>query len=222
MPNNLILLFSRNNIFSIKKFFEIHKPLPDFIDSQGNTLLHLAVLHSNNVSIIQFVYEYNKENINIENNDGDTPLMLAAKAFKTEIANFLILKDANIENHQSELFINFFAKTGQTKLLGELIDAGVDIESVDKDLRTCLHLACFHNQIDTVKLLISAGANLNAYDKDNKTPLQLAGSKGYFNIVSIFNEENQSFVKDIVKRNLGERNWQNKLILEQNAKKQKL
>ncbi|XP_066447921.1 ankyrin repeat domain-containing protein 26 isoform X5 [Eleutherodactylus coqui] len=46
-----------------------------------------------------------------------------------------------------------------------------DINQVDKENRTPLHLACANGHLDVVKLLVESKAKVNACDNDNRSPL---------------------------------------------------
>jgi ankyrin repeat protein len=45
-------------------------------------------------------------------------------------------------------------------IMSALLDAGADIEAVDKYQRTAYHAAIYNNHFDALKLLIDRGANV--------------------------------------------------------------
>ncbi|KAM9814963.1 uncharacterized protein ACBT44_009951 isoform 2-T2 [Syngnathus typhle] len=53
----------------------------------------------------------------------------------------------------------------------EQLVKNVDINQLDKDNRTALHLACTRGNVEVVKFLIKKNAQVNLSDKQNKTPL---------------------------------------------------
>lgn len=69
-----------------------------------------------------------------------------------------------------------------------LLDYGAQVNTLDKNKLTPLHIAVRHN-IDTIKLLLDNGAYLNAKDKDGNTPLHHA----------VFHMQQGSDVKDNIK-----------------------
>ena len=61
---------------------------------------------------------------------------------------------------------------GKTRDIKEMIQSGVNINSVDYDKRSALHLAAAEGRFDTVKFLVERGANVNAVDRFGGTPLR--------------------------------------------------
>jgi hypothetical protein len=56
----------------------------------------------------------------------------------------------------------------------KLIHKGIDLEQVDEDGDTPLHIACAHQNIRIVKALISKKVNMNIKNKDGEIPLHIA------------------------------------------------
>ncbi|MDR1111739.1 MAG: ankyrin repeat domain-containing protein [Deltaproteobacteria bacterium] len=104
------------------------------------------------------------------------------KIDQTEILNF-IFKELNFDidsrgNHNKTL-LHFAAEHSDHKMIKYLTANGADVNSLDSDKRTALHLVG-RNQIGiypdnailkSAKALVSYGASINALDKDGKTPL---------------------------------------------------
>jgi ankyrin repeat protein len=49
---------------------------------------------------------------------------------------------------------------GRVEIMTMLLDAGADINAVDKNRNTACHVAIWHDQFDALKLLVERGANL--------------------------------------------------------------
>jgi ankyrin repeat protein len=64
-----------------------------------------------------------------------------------------------------------------------VLDAGRDMELVDRDGDTPLLVAVKHNAINAVRLLLARHANYNVTDRSGMTPLQIAQRQGNFQIV---------------------------------------
>ncbi len=63
---------------------------------------------------------------------------------------------------------------GHVELVGELLNAGADIQQADASGLTPLHYAALNNREDLVKLLLSRGADTEARDNDGTTARELA------------------------------------------------
>ena len=63
------------------------------------------------------------------------------------------------------------ATRGNTKLIKQLLEDGMDVDLTDKEGLTALYRAAHNDQKETVSLLLSNGANVNIRDKFGNTPL---------------------------------------------------
>ncbi|KAJ4968121.1 hypothetical protein NE237_014822 [Protea cynaroides] len=88
------------------------------------------------------------------------------------------------ENLDSTMQLLFMASKGDDKGVEELINEGVDVNSIDLDGRTALHIAACEGHVEVVKLLLSRKANIDARDRWGSTAA--ADAKFYGN-VEIFN-----------------------------------
>ena len=59
-------------------------------------------------------------------------------------------------------------------MVGALLAAGAEVNAVDKDGDTPLHLASRYGREVVVGALLAAGAEVNAVDNNGKTPLDVA------------------------------------------------
>ena len=66
------------------------------------------------------------------------------------------------------------AKRGDLEQVRELLDAGIDVNSLNSEGATPLHWAAFKGHVDVAKLLVKRGAKVNALTKKGSTPLRLA------------------------------------------------
>lgn len=88
---------------------------------------------------------------------------------------------------------------GNTKRVLELMQAGADINALDKYGWTPLHDAVFKKRIRITKLLIKQGAHINSQDFEEQwTPLHEAAFNGYTRLAEILLEAGaDSTIKDL-------------------------
>jgi hypothetical protein len=80
--------------------------------------------------------------------------------------------------------------TGSTRIfslqkMGELLDQGVPLESIDKDGKTFLRHACADGKSSIAEFLLDRGADPNSQDNEGKTSLMSAAMTGRFEIVKL-------------------------------------
>ncbi|CAK9168760.1 unnamed protein product [Ilex paraguariensis] len=74
------------------------------------------------------------------------------------------------ENLDSTMQLLFMACRGDVKGVQDLLDDGTDVNSIDLDGRTALHIAACEGHVDVAKLLLSRKANIDARDRWGSTP----------------------------------------------------
>ncbi|KAJ0035596.1 hypothetical protein Pint_26241 [Pistacia integerrima] len=73
------------------------------------------------------------------------------------------------ENLDSTMQLLFLACRGDTKGVEDLLDEGIDVNSIDLDGRTALHIAACEGHLEVVKLLLQRKANIDARDRWGST-----------------------------------------------------
>jgi ankyrin repeat protein len=169
-------------------------------DEYGNTPLHLACRPNQNIREQQRIVEYllqSGADPNGRNDDGDTPLLLAVRNWRTErygVVKFLL-------DHGGDCTMSEWKKTKKNsgkwspgnaitreKLLVEVVlrhGSAIDQRQLipRTQLRTTvsmaqqshgwtpLHYAAFYGDVELVQLLLDRGANANVKDGRGRTPL---------------------------------------------------
>lgn len=147
--------------------------------------LHLASA-CGNLDIVQKLLAKGA-NIDLENNDCETPLLIAAKFGKENIVKFLCEwgADLKIKDKKGRLPFHYAARNGHDDIVKYL--HSVDPNQVSmKDIYTNepIHYACSKGHTTLVEFLVENGAAfISNFDKDGKTPLHLAAKGGYSDIV---------------------------------------
>ncbi|CAE6048100.1 unnamed protein product [Arabidopsis arenosa] len=88
------------------------------------------------------------------------------------------------ENLDSTMQLLFMASKGDVRGIEELLDEGIDVNSIDLDGRTALHIAACEGHLGVVKALLSRRANIDARDRWGSTA---AADAKYYGNLDIYN-----------------------------------
>ncbi|KAJ7980621.1 Ankyrin-kinase [Quillaja saponaria] len=88
------------------------------------------------------------------------------------------------ENLDSTMKLLFMACRGDVKGVEDLLNEGIDVNSIDLDGRTALHIAACEGHGEVVKLLLSRKANIDARDRWGSTA---AADAKYYDNTEIYN-----------------------------------
>lgn len=122
------------------------------VDDSGRTLLHIAVLEKDGLNE-DHLFEYDDELALVRDNDGKTPLHLAA-----ECGNASVIR----------MFVE--AEGTEWEPLGAVV-----LCIQDNKGNTALHLA---NSVEVAARLVAVGADMNARNMHGQTPLDAALARG--------------------------------------------
>eukprot|EP00050_Salpingoeca_kvevrii_P005977 m.286733 g.286733 ORF g.286733 m.286733 type:complete len:1330 (+) comp11636_c0_seq1:36-4025(+) len=186
-------------------------------DAAGRTCLHVAALNSNLNGVKKLIAA--GININLQDGQGATALLLSAEHKKHDIMRCLLRHgaDPSVPNASGaraedvasaagrallhgevpdvELQVLEAAKTGNLAALNRLLDANNELVNCrDPEGRnsTALHFAAGFNRLAAAKLLISRGADVHCEDKGGLVPLHNACSYGHFEICKLLVESGAS------------------------------
>jgi len=122
----------------------------------------------------------NPDLVSSKDQDGDTPLHVAAGAGKTEVAKLLLVQkaDVNARDNGGWTPLHFAAVRGQKEVAELLLTGGADVNAKGKGGDTPLHDSAGEGNIDVVALLLAHKADLEARDNEGRTPLYLAAGDG--------------------------------------------
>ncbi|MCS5711375.1 ankyrin repeat domain-containing protein [Candidatus Berkiella aquae] len=187
--NRLKKIYS--NYYNTLDFFEIVKETPSSKNAEA-----LAYLMREGI------------NMQMQDEEGYTPLHWAARRGYREIIQQLILSGANINAQDihgktalhhlvspirelfrspGDLFISFPIGeiSHDQRILQLLLENGANCELRDENGDTPLHLATKQNFAKIVRPLLAYMTNIDIKDHLGRTPLHWAASRGYMNIVTL-------------------------------------
>ena len=119
------------------------------------------------------------EEVNAKDEDGNTPLHIAAEEDDREAATLLLEKGAavNAKGRFGSTPLHDAAKNNAVETATLLIEKGAVVNAKRDDGWTPLHIAAIKNAVATATLLVERGAAVNAKDDHGDTPLHEAASK---------------------------------------------
>ncbi|CAH1434250.1 unnamed protein product [Lactuca virosa] len=181
-------LVKNGSIDEIREVLEKSDPswnAVDSVDSEGQSLLHLAVSKSR-PDLVQVLLEFDPD-VECRNWSGSTPLESAASSGETLIVELLLAHRASIERFESSTWgaVHLAAGGGHVDVLKLLLLRGANVNSLMKDGNTALHLAVEERRRDCARILLAAGAKVHIGNSDNETPLHISAALGDDNMVKL-------------------------------------
>ncbi|XP_048612114.1 integrin-linked protein kinase 1-like isoform X1 [Brassica napus] len=88
------------------------------------------------------------------------------------------------DNLDATMQLLFVACGGDVEGVRDLLDEGIDVNSIDLDGRTALHIAACEGHVDVVKLLLTRKANIDARDRWGSTA---AADAKYYGNMDVYN-----------------------------------
>ena len=114
----------------------------------------------------------NLDTINMQDNDGNTPLRNSVFHGKTEIVQMLIDAgvDVNMRDGMGATCLHDAVYLGKPEIARMLIGAGADLNVQDKHGNVPLHWAADYGEVKIAKILIDAGARKDIPDNEGRLP----------------------------------------------------
>ncbi|XP_037606927.1 NF-kappa-B inhibitor epsilon isoform X1 [Sebastes umbrosus] len=153
------------------------------ITEDGDTILHLAIIHEDEVIAQQLIQLFPKEVLDIQNNLYQSPLHLATYLNLIGVVKGLVEKGASLElqDQEGNTALHVACQHGQTECATEMTrDVSPSKLAPVLEIQNwrglaCLHLAALNRQHQIMKLLVKKGADLNVQEgTSGKTALHLA------------------------------------------------
>ncbi|KAF4517990.1 hypothetical protein B566_EDAN008826, partial [Ephemera danica] len=167
-------------------------------DVNGKTAFHSAA-RRHFVNTMELLLEREKSLLNMQTNEGVTPLHLACFDGRTDAVQFLLnhgCSGKDSDNHGSNAF--FFAAERYHVLLMELLLQHDDslMNSRDNHGVTPLQQAVAHYHTDTLKFLLNRGCSLNNRDNDGDTVFNEASLNNNVEALELLLQHDKSLMNE--------------------------
>jgi ankyrin repeat protein len=177
---------------------------PNDTDYEGNTPLHTAI------EAVEILLKYNA-NPNTKNKKGLPPIYYALLRNDCRAATMLLRvtdRDVIIEtkDEHDETLLHIAVRSGCREIVQRLIEY-VDINAVNDNGDTALHLACYSKDVELIKMLLNRGANPRIVNRSGIAPWMLIASMcrdGYSCVVEVVNYLDAETVDAFVRRTFHE------------------
>jgi ankyrin repeat protein len=138
--------------------------------------------------LLRKVFKDNVININATDEDGRTPLLLAARNGYQTIVKLLLdsdIIDADLKDGEGRMPLSWAAENGHEAVVKLLLDKGAELEPKDNGGQAPLAWAAGNGHRAVVKLLLDKGAKLQHKDSGGQTPLSWAAENGHEEVVKL-------------------------------------
>jgi ankyrin repeat protein len=138
----------------------------------------LVALQSESPKAAMVLAKHPKTQINVQNQLGETPLMLAAITNQLELAKVLLARGADV-NRPGWTPLHYASTRGHSEMMRLLLEHDAYIDSESANGTTPLMMAAYSAPSLAVKLLLEEGADPTLTNHGNATALDLALSKDH-------------------------------------------
>jgi ankyrin repeat protein len=154
-------LLRKGDVAAVEALVEKSPKLVEARDGQGMTLLHYAA-YGPGADLAKFLLDKGADP-EAKNSQAQTALHVAAMNDRTEVAALLLKRGAVLEGRDDygrTALVLCARERGQAGTGLVLIDAGADVNAVDKFGSSALELAAWRGKADFVDLLLEKGARI--------------------------------------------------------------
>ena len=156
--------------------------------------LTIPIIEAAKIGNIEVVKLQLKEhvNVNIQDEDGVTALMLASLNGHTQVVELLLKEnaDVNIQKENGRTALMLASLNGHTKVVELLLKENADVNIQNKEGVTALMAASQNGHTQIVELLLKENADVNIQKEDGRTALMLASLNGHTQVVKLLLKEN--------------------------------
>jgi ankyrin repeat protein len=148
-------------------------------DSRGFNPLHLAIMRDDHIILSDFLKK-DPTLVFEKDSHGNSPLRLAliknhSLIFDKLLATIIESSDKTNLEESFQLISQYLnpKERSVNNAMGSLLKKGVDINAINNDGNTALHLAALNGNLEMMNFLLNHGAKFDIKDKNGKNALEL-------------------------------------------------
>ena len=177
------LMYASGSIKIFKMLLD-HNADINVINLNNQNVLHWACFADNN-DIVDILLTRRHDFVNMQDNEGHTPLHFAIRYGRLRIVKQLLQANAyhDLQDINGDTPLNIACKHGHLKIVKQLLQANVVLNHPNNNGQTSLFIASSGGHLEIVETLLQAKVNPNIPDIDGKTPLYTACKYGKLEVV---------------------------------------
>jgi len=147
--------------------------------------LHVAISEGSYEAVSDILEETHKKEVELPDQNGNTPLIWASIQNDIEIAEALIESDANVnaQNYEGQTSLFMAISMGYEDMARLLLENGANPNISTLEGVTALHMAAANGARNLLVLLLGFGAFVNEQDENGDTVMHYAVREGRVDIV---------------------------------------
>jgi len=138
-------------------------------------------VRANDLAKVKELVEKDASRVNLKDQNGNTPLHIAARQGRIDVAAFLIEKGAVLEAKSPTGYTPLFAaaQSKQPEAVQFFLDKGADVNAQTKFQTTPLFAAAESGNVEVIRLLVERGAQVNHVSPFFGSPLHRAANMNF-------------------------------------------
>uniref|UniRef100_A0A914W5J5 26S proteasome non-ATPase regulatory subunit 10 n=1 Tax=Plectus sambesii TaxID=2011161 RepID=A0A914W5J5_9BILA len=165
-----------NDAQAAKKQIVEHPELVTFKDDSGRVAVHWAA-SGGCLEMLEYCIGQNDAMVDITDEVGWTPLMIAASAGRAEAVKYLLSRAANssARNSNGQTPLHYAASKNHSQIAKLLLSDSADVNAQDNYKASPLHRAASKGNIEVVRLIVDAPKlRIDLTDSEGNSALHLA------------------------------------------------